>query len=175
MEQTTMTENATRRLEPDASDTDHRLTTDADAEAVHTTDEWAFVVRANGGVEARTHWPNGDPKTFTTAPTDEAPESRATYRYGKAIEGVLARYAHETRFERGPETEHGAALRNSIINALQSVTTDATCAKCEGRATHVRHTNAPTGPSTTLVCDDHATEGTYITLYALDSATEAEA
>jgi hypothetical protein len=171
-----MTTNATRGQEPDASHASQQPTSEADAssrETVHATDEWTLLVRAEGAVEARTHWDNGDPRAFTTAPTNQAPDASATYRYGKTVEGVLARYAHETRFERDTD-EHGAALRRGIIDALQSVATDATCRKCGKRATHVRHVNAPTGPKTAIVCDEHATERTYVTNHPLANSREQE-
>ena len=172
----TMTTNATREQEPDASDANQQPTSDADGETVHTTDDWALVVRADGAVEARTYWPNGDPKTFTTAPTSEAPEASATYRYGRGIEGILARYAHETRFERDTH-EHGAALRRGIIDALQSVAPTTLPGDTDRQPVGVVHVNAPTGPSTHLVSEDATDTHTYATFYpfesASDSATEA--
>ena len=173
-----MTTKATREQEPDASHASQQPTSEADAETVHTTGEWALVVRADGAVEARTHWPNGDPKTFTTAPTDEAPDSSATYRYGKTIEKVLARYAHETRFERDPnDGEHGAALRRSIINALCALAPTTFPDDTDRQPVGVVHVNAPTGPSTYIVSEGGTDTGTYATFYpfesAGDSATEA--
>jgi len=168
-----MTTNAISGQEPDESAADQQATSEADTkshETVHTTEDWALVVRADGAVEARTHWPNGDLRAFTTAPEHEAPESSAIFRYGMDIERVLARYAHETRFERDlNEGEHGAALRDGIISALQSVATDAACGRseCDGCVPHVRHVNAPTGPKTAIVCGEHATDGRYVTNHPL--------
>jgi hypothetical protein len=175
-----MTTNATRGQEPDASHASHQPTSEADSkshETVHTTDEWALLVRADGAVEARTRWPNGDPKTYTTASTAEAPDASATYRYDKTIEGVLARYAHETRFERDTH-EHGAALRRGIIDALQSVAPTTFPDDTERQPVGVVHVNAPTGPSTHIVSEAGTDTGTYATFYpfedASDSATEAD-
>ena len=170
-----MTENATRRFESDASTADHRPTSEADGETVHTTGNWRLMVRTDGRVEAIEHTPDGA-KQWTTTDNDRAPP-RASYRYGKTIEGILARYAHETRFDRDPHTENGAALRDGIIDALQSVATNTVCGRreCDHCAAYVVHTNAPTGPTTALVCDDDATEGTYTTLYALDTDTNTDA
>ena len=169
-----MTTNAISGQEPDESAADKQPTSEADGtnhETVHSVGDWILLVTAEGYVEAREdNGPYNGARYFTTRSTAWAPRG-ADYRYGKSIEDVLARYAHETRFERDAD-EHGAALRDGIIDALQSVATDPTCGKCGERATHVRHVNAPTGPNTTIVCDDHATEGTYVTPYALDSATE---
>ena len=170
-----MTTNATREQEPDASHASQQPTSEADSkshETVHAADGWMLLVTAEGYVEAREdNGPYEGARYFTTRSTVWAPRG-ADYRYAKTIEDVLARYTHETRFERDGN-EHGAALRDGIIDALQSVATDPTCSKCGEHATHVRHVNAPTGPNTAIVCDDHATEGTYVTLYTLDSATEA--
>jgi hypothetical protein len=173
MEQTAMTTNATSGQEPDASDANQHPTSEADAETVHSVNDWRLVVRADGRVEARTHWPNGDPKTFTTAPTDEAPEPSATYRYGKTIEGVLARYAHETRFERDPnEGEHGAALRRDIIDALCTLAPE-TAPGTDRQPVGVVHVNAPTGPSTHIVSEDGTDTGTYATFYPFENASES--
>jgi hypothetical protein len=175
-----MTTNATSGQEPDASHASQQPTSEADAssrETVHTTDDWALVVRADGAVEARTHYPNGDPETYTTAPTDHAPDASATYRYGKSIEKVLARYAHETRFERETD-EHGAALRDGIIDALQSVAPTTFPDDTDRQPVGVVHVNAPTGPSTYIVSEGGTDTGTYATFYpfesASDSATEAD-
>jgi hypothetical protein len=169
-----MTTKATREQEPDASDANQYPTSGAATETVHTTDEWALVVRADGRVEARTHWPNGDPKTYTTAPTDQAPEASATYRYGKTIEKVLARYAHETRFERDPnEGEHGAALRRGIIDALCALAPDTAPNGTDRQPVGVVHVNAPTGPSTYIVSEDGTNTGTYATFYPFESASES--
>ena len=171
-----MTTNATRKQEPDASDASQQPTSEADAETVHTTDEWALVVRADGAVEARTHWPNGDSKAYTTAPTDQAPESSATSRYGKTVEGVLARYAHETRFERDPNAgEHGAALRRAIIEALQSVAPTTFPDGSDDQPVGVVHVNAPTGPSTHIVSEGGTDTGTYATFYPFENASATEA
>ncbi|HET7325469.1 MAG TPA: hypothetical protein VFJ06_14170 [Halococcus sp.] len=168
-----MTTNATSGQEPDASNPDHQPTSEADGETVHSVGDWQLTVRGDGSVEAIETTSNGQ-RRWSTADDDRVP-LRASYRYGKTVEGVLARYAHETRFDRDPNTEHGATLRDGIITALQRQCDAATCARCEARATHVCHVNAPTGPNTSLVCGDHANERTYVTLHALDSATEAEA
>lgn len=169
-----MTTNAISEQESDASAANQQPTSEADTETVHTTGDWALIVRADGAVEARTHWPNGDPQTFTTAPTSEAPESSATYRYGKSIEKVLARYAHETRFERDPnEGEHGAALRRGIIEALCTLAPATFPSDTEGRPVGVIHVNAPTGPSTTLVNEDASADGTYATFYPFETASES--
>ncbi|EMA47792.1 hypothetical protein [Halococcus salifodinae] len=168
-----MTENVTRRLESDASPADHQPTSEADGETVHAVGDWALVVRADGAVEARTRWDNGDPKTFTTAPTDEAPEPSATYRYGLSIEQVLSRYTHETRFDRDlNERENGAAFRNGIIKALCEFA-PATFPGGEGRPAGVIHVNASTGPSTTLVNEDASADGTYATFYPFEIAGES--
>jgi hypothetical protein len=171
-----MTTNATREQEPDASDASQQPTSEADAtshETVHTAGNWMLLVTAEGYVEAREdNGPYEGARYFTTRSEAWAPRG-AVYRYGKTIEKVLARYTHETRRERDAD-EHGAALRDGIIDALQSVATDPTCGKCSERATHVRHVNAPTGPNTAIVCDEHASEGTYVTLYALANSPEQE-
>ena len=139
---------------------------------VHAAAGWSLVVRANGTVEACTHWDNGESKVFTTAPTDEAPDSSATYRYGKSIEKVLARYAHETRFERDPnEGEHGAALRNGIIEALCALA-PTTFPGGDGQPAGVVHVNAPTGPSTSIVSEYGAGTGGYATFYPFKSAED---
>jgi len=144
-------------------------TSEADTETVHTTVDWTLVVRADGRVEARTQWPNGDLKAFTTASTDEAPESSATYRYGMSIEEVLARYAHETRFERDPnDSEHGAALRRGIIEALCTLTPTTFPDGSDGQPVGVVHVNAPTGPSTSVVGEDGTDTGTYATFYPFE-------
>jgi hypothetical protein len=168
-----MTTNATREQEPDASAANQQPTSEADAETVHTAGDWALVVRADGRVEARTHWPNGDSKAYTTAPTDEAPKASATYRYGKTIEKVLARYAHETRFERDPNAgEHGAALRRGIIDALCALAPD-TAPGTDRQPGGVVHVNAPTGPSTYIVSEDGTDTGTYATFYPFENTSES--
>lgn len=142
---------------------------------VHAAGEWMLLVTAEGYVEAREDGgPYEGARYFTTRSTVWAPRG-ADYRYGLSIEKVLARYAHETRFERDAD-EHGAALRDGIIEALQSVATDAMCGRgeCREQAGHVRYVNAPTGPKTAIVCDEHATSGHYVTLHALDAAEQAE-
>ena len=171
-----MTENATRRFVSDAS-TAEQPTADAGGESgeiVHSAGNWRLVVCNTGSVEAIESTPDGA-KRWTTTDNDRAPP-RVSYRYGKTIEGILARYTHETRFKRNPNTENGAALRDRIIDALQSVATDALCGRseCDEHAAYIVHTNAPTGPTTALVCDDDATKGTYTTLYALNAETDAE-
>ncbi|WP_273837479.1 hypothetical protein [Halococcus sp. PRR34] len=169
-----MTENATQRFESDASLADHQPTSEADGETVHSAGDWALVVRADGRVEARTRWGNGDPKTFTTAPTDEAPEPSATYRYGLSIEQVLSRYTHETRFDRDlNERENGAAFRNGIIEALCEFAPATFPDNTENQPVGVIHVNAPTGPSTTLVNEDASADGTYATFYPFETAGES--
>ncbi len=174
-----MNGNAISGQEPDASNRNQRPTSEADSESVetvHRANGWRLSVRKDGSVETHEFGATCSPP-YTTRDEWFGMEGEH-YRCGKTIEGVLARYAHETRFERDPnEGEHGAALRNGIIDALQSVATDATCGRteCDHHAGYVVHTNAPTGPNTSLMCGDHANERTYVTLYALDSATEAEA
>jgi hypothetical protein len=145
----------------------------SEVEEVHAVGDWALVVRADGAVEARTHWDDGEPKTFTTAPTAEAPRPGATFRYGKTIEGVLARYAHETRFDRDPnEGEHGAALRDGIIEALCAFAPEALPGDTSGQPVGVIHVNAPTGPSTHIVSESGADPGMYATFYPFESADE---
>jgi hypothetical protein len=169
---TTMMETELSGQEPDASTANQRPTSEADSESVetvHRANGWRLTVRKDGSVE--THEMGATRLSPVTTRDEWFGMERENYRCGKTIEGVISRYAHETRFDRDPnEGEHGAALRNGIISALQSVATDATCGRteCDSEATHVRHVNAPTGPSTTLVCDWCASEGTYVTLYALD-------
>ena len=173
-----MTTNATSGQESDASDASQQPTSEADDkshETVHAAGDWMLLVTAEGYVEAREDkGPYEGARYFTTRSTVWAPRG-ADYRYGQSIEDVLARYTHETRFERDGN-EHGAVLRDGIITALQSVTTDAVCGRseCGERATHVRHVNAPTGPKTAIVCDEHATEGTYVALHALENSREQE-
>jgi hypothetical protein len=171
-----MTTNATREQEPDASDASQQPTSEADSkshETVHAASDWMLLVTAEGYVEAREdNEPYDGARYFTTRSKAWAPRG-ADYRYDKTIEKVLARYTHETRFERDTD-EHGAALRDGIIDALQSVATDPTCGKCGEHATHVRHINAPTGPKTAIVCDEHATEGTYVTNHPLANSPEQE-
>jgi hypothetical protein len=167
-----MTTNATREQEPDASTVNQQPTSEAGGETIHTTGDWALVVRADGAVEARTHWPNGEPKTFTTAPASEAPEASATYRYGRGIEGILARYVHETRFERDTH-EHGAALRRDIIDALQSHAPTTFPGDTDRQPVGVVHVNAPTGPSTYIVSEDGADTRTYATFYPFENASES--
>ena len=167
-----MTTNATSVQESDASTADQQPTSEADGkshETVHTTDDWALVVRADGAVEARTHWPNGDPQTFTAAPEQEAPSASATYRYGMDIERVLARYTHETRFERDlNEGEHGATLRRGIIEALCEFAPTEFPDGSDGQPVGIVFVNAPTGPSTTIVDADAPTTGTYATFYPFE-------
>ena len=163
-----MTTNATRGQEPSESDANHQPTSEA-AETVHSAGEWRLVVRSDGAVEARTHWPNGDSKTFTTAPEQEAPEPSATYRYGMDIERVLARYTHETRFDRDlNEGEHGATLRRGIIEALCAFAPTAFPDGSDGQPVGIVFVNAPTGPSTTIVDADAPTTGTYATFYPFE-------
>jgi hypothetical protein len=143
---------------------------DSEVEEVHAVGDWALVVRADGAVEARTHWDNGDPRTFTTAPTDEAPDSSATYRYDLSIEQVLARYAHETRFDRDPNKgEHGAALRGGIIEALCAFAPTTLPGDTDGQPVGVIHVNAPTGPSTYVVSEDTTRLGDYATFHPFES------
>ena len=169
-----MTTNATSGQESDASEINQHPTSEADGETVHSAGEWRLVVRADGAVEARTHWPNGDPKTFTTAPEQEAPEPSATYRYGKNIEKVLARYAHETRFERDLNAgEHGGALRRGIIEAVCTVAPTTFPDGSDGQPVGIVFVNAPTGPSTSIVSEDASTTGTYATFYPFESTTES--
>jgi hypothetical protein len=171
-----MTTNATREQEPDASDASQQPTSEADSkshETVHSAGDWMLLVTAEGYVEAREDkGPYEGARYFTTRSTVWAPRG-ADYRYGKTIEDVLARYTHETRFERGTD-EHGAALRDRIISALQSLATDAMCghSECADHATHVRHVNAPTGPKTAIVCAEHATGGRYVTNHSLGTVRE---
>jgi hypothetical protein len=169
---TTMTTNAISEQESDASAAGQQATSEADAkshETVHTTDDWALVVRADGVVEARTHWPNGDLQAFSTAPEHEAPKSSATYRYGMDIERVLARYTHETRFDRDlNEGEHGAALRRGIIETLCALAPPAFPDGSDGQPVGIVFVNAPTGPSTTVVGVDASTTGTYATFYPFE-------
>jgi hypothetical protein len=173
-----MTTNATREQEPDASDASQHPASEADSkshETVHAAGDWMLLVTAEGYVEAREdNGPYEGARYFTTRSTVWAPRG-ADYRYGKTIENVLARYTHETRFERDTD-EHGAALRDGIIDALQSVATGATCGRseCSERATHVRHVNAPTGPKTAIVCAEHATGGSYVTSHSLGTGREQE-
>jgi hypothetical protein len=173
-----MTETELSGQEPDASDANHRPTSEADSEnveTVHRANGWRLTVRKDGSVE--THEMGATRLSPVTTRDEWFGMERENYRCGKTIEGVISRYAHETRFDRDPnEGEHGAALRNGIINALQSVATDATCTECEERAAHVEQVNAPGNVRTRLLCQEHAEEmkGRYVTLYALDSATEAE-
>jgi hypothetical protein len=137
---------------------------------VHAVGDWTLVVRPDGAVEARTHWDSGEPKKFTTGSAAEAPVLAATYRYGKTIEGVLARYVHETRFDRDAE-EHGAALRNGIIEALCALA-PTTSPGGTDRLTGVVHVNAPTGPSTYLVGEDASAAGTYATFHPFGDSGE---
>ena len=173
-----MTTNATREQEPDASDASQQPTSEADSKShktVHSAGDWMLLVTTEGYVEAREDkGPYEGARYFTTRSTVWAPRG-ADYRYGKTIEDVLARHTHETRFERDAD-EHGAALRDGIISALQSVATDATCGRseCSECATHVRHVNAPTGPKTAIVCAEHATEGSYVTSHSLGTGREQE-
>jgi hypothetical protein len=172
-----MTENVTREQEPDASDHDHPPITNAreDGETVHSTDDWALTVLPTGSGEATKSPPGTGINHWATRGQWSDPTGDG-FQYELSIEQLLARYAHETRFERDPNTEHGAALRRGIIDALQSVATDAACGRksCDHDAAYVVHTNAPTGPNTALVCDDHATGGRYVTLYAVNNSREQE-
>jgi len=137
---------------------------------VHAVGGWALVVRADGAVEARTHWDNGDPKVFTTAPIAEAPSPNATYRYGKTIEGVLARYTHETRFDRDlNDRENGAAFRDGIIEALCELAPTEFLGDSERRPVGVVHVNAPTGPSTHIVSENGSDVGTYATFHPFEN------
>ena len=168
-----MTTNATRGQEPSESDANHQPTSEA-AETVHSAGEWRLVVRSDGAVEARTHWPNGDSKTFTTAPEQEAPEPSATYRYGMDIERVLARYTHETRFERDlNKRENGAAFRKGIIEALCEIAPATFPDGSNGQPVGIVFVNAPTGPSTHIVAEDASTTGTYATFYPFESTSES--
>ena len=137
---------------------------------VHAVGGWALVVRADGAVGARTHWDNGDPKVFTTAPDREAPDASATYRYGKTIEGVLARYTHETRFDRDlNDRENGAAFRRGIIEALCELAPTEFLGDSERRPVGVVHVNAPTGPSTHIVSENGSDVGTYATFHPFEN------
>jgi hypothetical protein len=175
-----MTTNATREQEPDASDASQQPTSEADAtshETVHSAGDWMLLVTAEGYVEAREdNGPYEGARYFTTRSTVWAPRG-ADYRYGKSIEDVLARYVHETRFERDTD-EHGAALRRGIINALQSVAPTTFPGDTDRQPVGVVHVNAPTGPSTYIVSEDGTDTGTYATFYpfedASESATEAD-
>ena len=173
-----MTTNAISGQESDESAADQQPTSEVDAKShktVHSAGDWMLIVTAEGYVEAREDkGPYEGARYFTTRSEAWAPRG-AVYRYGKTIEDVLARYARETRSKRDPN-EHGAALRDGIISALQSVGTDVTCGRseCSGRATHVRHVNAPTGPKTAIVCGEHATAGTYVTNHPLGTVGEQE-
>jgi hypothetical protein len=173
-----MTTNATREQEPDASAANQHPTSEADGksrETVHSAGDWMLLVDSHGFVAAREDAkPYEGARRFTTRGKQWAPRG-TDYRYGKSIEKVLARYTHETRFERDAD-EHGATLRDDIIDALQSVATDAVCDRheCASHATHVRHANAPTGQKTAIVCDDHATAGTYVTNHPLGNVREQE-
>jgi hypothetical protein len=171
-----MTTNAISGQESDASAADQQPTSEANDkshEIVHSAGDWMLLVTAEGYVEAREDGgPYEGARYFTTRSTVWAPRG-ADYRYGKSIEDVLARYTHETRFERDAD-EHGAALRHGIISALQSFTTDAMCGRseCDGCASHVRYVNAPTGPKTAIVCSEHATDGRYVTNHPLGDSRE---
>jgi hypothetical protein len=171
-----MTTNAISGQESDESAANRQSTSEADAkshETVHSAGDWMLLVTAEGYVEAREDkGPYEGARYFTTRSTVWAPRG-ADYRYGKTIEKVLARYTHETRFERDAD-EHGAALRDGIINALQSVATDATCGRseCDDCVPHVRHVNAPTGPKTAIVCAEQATGGRYVTNHPLGTVHE---
>lgn len=137
---------------------------------VHVVDDWALVVRADGAVEARTHWPNGDPKTFTTAPAAEAPDSSATYRYDLSIEDVLAWYTEETRFERDlNKGENGATFREGVIEAQCEIAPATFPDGSDDQPVGVIYTNAPTGPSTSIVAEDTADRGNYATFYPFET------
>jgi hypothetical protein len=170
-----MTTNATREQEPDASDANQQPTSEADAsshETVHSVGDWMLLVTAEGYVEAREdNGPYEGARYFTTRSKAWAPRG-ADYRYGKSIEKVLARYAHETRFERETD-EHGAALRDGIIDALQSVAPTTFPNDTDRQPVGVIHVNAPTGPSTYIVSEDGADAGTYATFYPFESASDS--
>jgi hypothetical protein len=172
-----MNGNATRRFESDAS-TAEQPTADTGRETVdtvHRANGWRLSVRGDGSVE--THEMGATRVAPFTTRDEWFGMEGENYRCGKTIEGVLARYAHETRFDRDPnEGEHGAALRRGIIGTLCATAIDATCGRseCDGEAAHVCHVNAPTGPSTVLVCDDHASAGRYATLHTLENVREQE-
>jgi hypothetical protein len=156
------------------NESDDKSTADAIrvVETVHTVGDWRLSVRGDGSVEAH-KYDATDIAPYTTRDEWFGLEGE-WYRCGKTIENVLARYCHETRFERDPNDENGAALRNGIISALQSVATDATCETCDGVATHICHVNSPTGPYTSLTCDrcvDPDSGRTYATYHKLDNAT----
>ncbi|HET7323731.1 MAG TPA: hypothetical protein VFJ06_05310 [Halococcus sp.] len=138
-------------------------------ETVHRTAGWLLSVREDGSVE--THKMGVTRVAPYTTRDEWFGAEGENYRCGKTTEGILARYTHETRFERDPNTEHGAALRDGIISELCATATDATCGRseCDSEAAYAVHTNAPTGPFTALVCDDHATEGTYTTLHTIEA------
>jgi hypothetical protein len=176
-ERTTMTTNATSGQEPDASDANQQPTSEADSkshETVHTAGDWMLLVTSEGYVEAREDkGPYEGARYFTTRSKTWAPRG-ADYRYGKSIEKVLARYAHETRFERDPnDGEHGAALRRGIINALQSVAPTTFPGDTDRQPVGVVHVNAPTGPSTYIVSEDGTDTGTYATFYSFEDASES--
>ncbi|GAA0464516.1 hypothetical protein MUK72_19380 (plasmid) [Halococcus dombrowskii] len=173
-----MTTNAISGQEPDESPADQQPTSEADDkshETVHSAGDWMLLVTAEGYVEAREDkGPYEGARYFTTRSTMWAPRG-GDYRYGKSIEDVLARYTHETCFERDAD-EHGAALRDGIISALQSIATDAVCDRreCDSCVPHVRHVNAPTGPKTAIVCGEHATDERYVTNHPLGTVGEQE-
>ncbi|EMA56032.1 hypothetical protein [Halococcus thailandensis] len=173
-----MTANAISGQEPDESPADQQPTSEADNtshEIVHSAGDWMLLVTAEGYVEAREDGgPYEGARYFTTRSEVWAPRG-ADYRYGKSIEDVLARYTHETRFERDAD-EHGAALRRGIISTLQSFATDVVCdqRECDGCVPHVRHVNAPTGPETAIVCGESATDGRYVTNHPLTVGEQEE-
>jgi hypothetical protein len=143
---------------------------DVETVTVNSTTDWTLQVDSHGVVSAVE---NPDPYEradgWTTRGKEWAPKGR-THRYGLTIEKVLARYAHETRFERG-SNEHGAVLRDGIIETLCDLNVRHTCSRdeCDEQVVHIRHVNAPTGPETSLVCDEHAMPATYVTHHALNA------
>ena len=145
-----------------------------DRRIVHESGDWTLAVTRNGCVTAGGVAEDyGRTPGVTTRGESWAPKGR-THNYGKSIEQVLARYAHETRFDRVPSKgEHGAALRRGIIAALcelapESVPNDTSADPLTG----VIHVNAPTGPSTHLASEDTTRTGGYATFYPFESAGE---
>lgn len=137
---------------------------------VHSTGGWRLAVRENGAVEAESE-PYDGTKRWTTKEYDSSVPPRSEYRYGKSIEKIIARYAHETRFERDPE-EHGGALRRGIIEALCTLA-PTTFPDSDNQPVGVVYINAPTGPSTHIVSEDYTDTATYATFHPFETESES--
>lgn len=138
---------------------------------VHSTGGWRLAVRENGCVEAEAE-PYDGTKRWTTREYVSSVPPRRKYLYGTSIEQIIARYVHETRFERDLNAgENGAAFRRGIIEALCTLA-PSTFPDSDNQPAGVVHVNAPTGPSTHLVSEKPSGTSTYATFYPFETEGE---